>query len=551
MNAILERELLSLLRSHKAFAIQATVALFCGLLIVLRWPEGARVDMAGARSREVFALFGYGLLACLVLLAPVFPATNIVREKQQGTLLLLLHSPLNPVTIYFGKLIATSGFVLLLMALSLPAAAACHAMGGVSLWGELAALYGVLIVVAIQYGTLGLLISSRARSTDSALRATYGFVLLLSGVFVVPYMFLQGTEGPLAAIASKLRFVSPLPAIMELLGHRDVGQRGLSGGTGAPMYYILLASISIVVFAVATIRRLHHGIFDQARSPGVVTDERTGIQRFVRRLMFIVDPQRRKAEIGRFTNPVMVKEFRCRQFGRLHWLLRLIAGCALTSLMLTYATTLGSADWGVEMIGGIIVVMQVLLIVLITPGLAGGLISGEHESGSWNLLRMTPLSASVILRGKLLSVTWTMVLILCATLPGYVVMMRINPLITEQVRQVVICLVLTAIFAIMLSATVSSFFRRSAPATVTAYVLLLLVCLGPMLIWLGRDAPFGHSTVNAALLINPMAAALSVIKTPGFANYQLVPTNWWIMSGASLVLFVVLTARIRMLIRAS
>ncbi|HIK90997.1 MAG TPA: ABC transporter, partial [Planctomycetes bacterium] len=488
---------------------------------------------------------------CLVLLAPVFPATNIVREKQQGTLLLLLHSPLNPVTIYFGKLIATSGFVLLLMALSLPAAAACHAMGGVSLWGELAALYGVLIVVAIQYGTLGLLISSRARSTDSALRATYGFVLLLSGVFVVPYMFLQGTEGPLAAIASKLRFVSPLPAIMELLGHRDVGQRGLSGGTGAPMYYILLASISIVVFAVATIRRLHHGIFDQARSPGVVTDERTGIQRFVRRLMFIVDPQRRKAEIGRFTNPVMVKEFRCRQFGRLHWLLRLIAGCALTSLMLTYATTLGSADWGVEMIGGIIVVMQVLLIVLITPGLAGGLISGEHESGSWNLLRMTPLSASVILRGKLLSVTWTMVLILCATLPGYVVMMRINPLITEQVRQVVICLVLTAIFAIMLSATVSSFFRRSAPATVTAYVLLLLVCLGPMLIWLGRDAPFGHSTVNAALLINPMAAALSVIKTPGFANYQLVPTNWWIMSGASLVLFVVLTARIRMLIRAS
>ncbi|HIK91127.1 MAG TPA: ABC transporter, partial [Planctomycetes bacterium] len=94
MNAILERELLSLLRSHKAFAIQATVALFCGLLIVLRWPEGARVDMAGARSREVFALFGYGLLACLVLLAPVFPATNIVREKQQGTLLLLLHSPL-------------------------------------------------------------------------------------------------------------------------------------------------------------------------------------------------------------------------------------------------------------------------------------------------------------------------------------------------------------------------------------------------------------------------------------------------------------------------
>lgn len=162
---------------------------------------------------------------------------------------------------------------------------------------------------------------------------------------------------------------------------------------------------------------------------------------------------------------------------------------------------------------------------------------------------MTPLSAGVILRGKLLSVVWTMLLILCATLPGYLVMIRINPLITEQVRQVVISLVLTAVFAILVSATVSSFFRSAAPATVTAYGILLLLCVGTLLVWIGRDAPFGHSTVQTALVVNPMAAALSVIKTPGFAEYHLVPANWWILSGASVTLLVVLFVQTQRLIR--
>jgi ABC-type transport system involved in multi-copper enzyme maturation permease subunit len=245
----------------------------------------------------------------------------------------------------------------------------------------------------------------------------------------------------------------------------------------------------------------------------------------------------------------MVKEFRCRQFGRLHWLLRLIAGCALVSLALTWVTTLGSADWGVETIGAIIVVLQMTLIILLTPGLAAGLISSERESGGWNLMRMTPMSAGTILRGKLLSVSWTMLLILCATLPGYLVMIWINPLVKEQVRQVVICLVLTAAFSILLSITVSSFFKRSSTATATSYVLLSLICAGTLLIWLGRDAPFGHSTVEFALTINPLAAALSIIKTPGFGKYNLVPSNWWLLSTLCLTLLCVLTIRVRTLLK--
>lgn len=549
MNAILERELLSLLRTPRAFAIQAAVAILCGLLVVVRWPDSARVDFAGARAREVFILFGYGLLVAVVLLAPVFPAVSIVRERQQRTLILLIHSPLSPVVIYFGKLLATLGFALLLIALTLPGAAACHAMGGVSLVREVLPLYGHLIVAAVQFGSLGLYVSSRARSTDAALRATYGLVLALTVFTLLPQLFLRGTGGLLGQTAEMVRWMSPVPAVMGLLGHGDVGEAGRSGSANGALWYVGCALATAAATAVATTRRLNHRMIELERSSGLVTDERPGSQRLLRRLLFIVDPHRRKAEIGNRTNPVLVKEFRTRQFGRLHWLLRLIAGCALASLGLTYATTLSAVDWGAQTIGGIMVLMQIALILLLTPGLAGGLFSGEHESGSWRLLRLTPLSAGTIVRGKLLSVLATMGLILCATLPGYLVMMRINPLLTDQIVRVVVCLVLAAVFAIALCAAVSSFFLRSAPATATAYSLLWLVCVGPLLIWLGRDAPFGHATVNGVLQASPLAAALSVMQAPGFSSYELTPANWWCMGAATALSLAVLWLRVRRLLR--
>ena len=98
-------------------------------------------------------------------------------------------------------------------------------------------------------------------------------------------------------------------------------------------------------------------------------------------------------------NPVIVKEFRCRRFGRLHWLVRLVAACGVISLALTYATTLGAIGWNAETIGGILVMLQGALIILLTPSLASGLIRTELESGGWNLRRVTPFSPISIVRG--------------------------------------------------------------------------------------------------------------------------------------------------------
>jgi ABC-type transport system involved in multi-copper enzyme maturation permease subunit len=310
----------------------------------------------------------------------------------------------------------------------------------------------------------------------------------------------------------------------------------MSAGAGAVSRYVLLASVTSLVCAVATIARLNHALLDRARPAGVMTEDRPEEEQLMRRILFLVDPQRRSGSMSLWINPVMVKEFRSRRFGGGHWTLRLIALSAILSLGLSTIAASGALGWGVEVIGGALVLLQIALLILFAPSLAAGLVSAERESGSWQLLRMTPLAPGVILRGKLLSVAWPLLLLLCATLPGYVVMMTIKPALIHQVQQVVVCLVLTAVFAVLVSAALSTLFRSTATATTASYLVLLAVCVAPLLIWLGREAPFGHATVEAILTINPVAAALQASDTPGFTQYELLPANWWIIGSACVVL---------------
>ena len=189
------------------------------------------------------------------------------------------------------------------------------------------------------------------------------------------------------------------------------------------------------------------------------------------------------------------------------------------------------------------VLLQVVLVVLITPSLAAGLISAERESGGWDILRMTPMSVPKILRGKILSVACTLLLVLMATLPGYLVMIYIKPAMFLQVRLVSICLLFSAVLTLSVSSVVSSFFSKTTTATTCAYIALMAIFFGPMIIWLGRDSPFGHTTVQSALMINPMGAALSVMETRGFAHYELIPASWWISGIVSVFLFAVLAVQ--------
>jgi ABC-type transport system involved in multi-copper enzyme maturation permease subunit len=546
---IIGRELLALLRSSKTLAIFLAIAVSFSGIVLLKWPSSGIVDLNGAKGREVFQWLTYAMLAAAILIVPVFPSTALVKEVRRGTMELLLNSPLSSTTIYFGKALAMLGFVILLLFATLPAMTCCFLMGGLSLTEDVLRLYAFLMLVCTQLIVIGLLVGTWCRSSESALRWSYGITFLLTIVPWFPDALFPGGTSPIARGLQWLKLISPIPALMQLLNQGAVSGTGLIEQRDTVSWYIGFSTLFIIAGSLVCIRRLSHSLLDRSRSQGFITDDQSQWIRASRRVLFLVDPQRRSAGILPFVNPVMVKEFQSRQFGRMHWLLRLVAGCAVLSLLLTLVSARGTEARGVEYTGALIIVLQVALIVLLTPGLASGMIAGEMEGGSWNLLRVTPLGSGRILRGKLISVLLTLALLLCATLPGYAVIMLIKPALQQQVIQVLICLALAAILSMLVSATVSSFFRSTAIATTVSYGVLISIFGGTMLIWMNRDAPFGYSLVENALRLNPMAAALNAMQTEGFQNYNLVPSSWWIAGVSSGVLLVVLYSQLIRLTR--
>lgn len=537
---IIERELLALLRSAKTLGIFVAVAVIFSGVVLLKWPSSGIVDLNGVRGREVFQWLTYGMLAAAILIVPVFPSTALVTEVRRRTLELLLNSPLSRTSIYFGKFFAMLGFVLLLLFSTLPALVCCFLMGGLSFTDDILKLYLFLMLVSAQLIVTGLLVGTYCRSTESALRWSYGVTFSMTIIPFFPDAMFPGGTSTIAKAFQWVKLISPIPSLMQMLNQGSVGGSGLMESRDVVGWYIAFASVFILIGSAVCIFRLSHSLLDRSRSQGFITDDQSQWVRASRRVMYLVDPQRRSAGIPPFVNPIMVKEFQCRQFGRMHWLLRLVAGCAMLSLVLTLASAQGTETRGVEYTGALIIVLQVALIVLLTPGLASGMIAGEMEGGSWNLLRVTPLGPGRILRGKLISVLLTLALLLCATLPGYAVIMLIKPTLQQQVVQVLICLVLAAMLSMLVSATVSSFFRSTAVATAVSYALLVAIFGGTMLIWMNRDAPFGFDFVQNALRLNPMAAALNAMQADGFQSYNLIPSAWVITGATSVVLMVIL-----------
>jgi len=540
---VAERELPALLRTRQTFWILSSVAFAFAVTVLLKWPESGVADLSGTQPRAAFRSLALAMLMAVVLIVPAFPATGIVTEVRRRTMELLLNSPLQRYEIFFGKALALLGFAVILLLVTLPALACCFAMGGISLQSDVAMLYLLILVVCAQLIVVGMLVGTFAGNAESALRWAYGATFALVIATLIPWQFLQGSEGLLGSFAGFLRRLSPVPALLQLIGDRPLNTVGIADAQDMMVWYLATAAVMIIVGSFVCVSRLNYSLLDRSRSQGVITDDLSAKQQSVRRRFFLVDPQRRKAGIPGFLNPVLVKEFRSRQFGRLHWLLRLIAGCAVLSLLLTLGTTMGTVGWGVERIGGIIIIAQVALIVVFTPGLAGGMIAGEIESGGWNLLRVTPLKPGRIIRGKLTSVLITLVLVLCASLPGYGIMMAIKPVLREQVIQVLISLGMSAVLSLLVSATVSTFFRTTAAATAVAYGILISIFAGTMVIWANRDAPFSHAFVEKVLAVNPMAGALNAMQVAGFESYNLVPLTWWVTGVTCVLLMCVLQFR--------
>ena len=544
-NPILRRELFSRLRSPKTFFAIATVAVLSTLLVLLRWPSDASIDLTSQGALQVFRPLAFALATGLMMLIPAFPATALVTERRRGTLALLLNSPTPPLQIYLGKFTGNVLLAFIIFSVSLPAMAACYAMGGITCVDHLGPLVLILLGMAIQYTAVGLWVSVIVNSADAGLRWTYAAVLMLSVLSLGPTVLVGKLSGIQSLLAHWATAMSPISALQSITGTQAVaGEIGIATG----WQEFLAASCAItMVLSLITWMKLDPHLVERARPTGKVIGRKsttTPFQGWFRRVSYLVDPQRTKGNIPWWLNPIMVKEFRTRKFGRLHWLIRLVACCGVISLLLTVVAATGTVSWGVDRIAPTMVLLQVALLLLLGPCLGANLIASEVESGGWQLLRASPVSPIRILIGKLMSTFWTLMLMLLATLPGYVVMGYIQPALSGQISNVVVSLVIAIFMVTTISACVSGFCQTTAVATATSYAILLTLFAGTLLIWVARGKPFGPLLVERALQFNPAAAALAEMKTPGFEEYRLTPDCWYLCLGISFVCLVILSLRV-------
>lgn len=229
-------------------------------------------------------------------------------------------------------------------------------------------------------------------------------------------------------MAMLLTNLSPAGALRSITGSQSAtSQLNLSDNW---INYVIAGMASSLVAAIATLNNLNPLRFERPRPTGIISQDRKTVSRWFRRMSYVVDPNARKPGIPFWLNPVMVKEFRTRKFGRLHWLIRLVALCGIVSLLLTVVAATGTVSWGVERIACSMVLLQIALLLVLGPSLASGLIASELETGGWQLLRMSPISTWRILIGKLQSVVWTMALMgLLSVLrtSGFASIRRIEP----------------------------------------------------------------------------------------------------------------------------
>lgn len=185
-NPILSREIDHRMRDNRTYwvpmiylSVLALVAI--GIYLTMTWTaemapqpimQGWEIGMA------IFHGVAFVQMALVVLLVPSVSASAITAERDKGTLVPLLVTPMPRIEITFGKLVAPVLYVLLLLSTSIPFAALSFGFGGTDI-RLLLTTYTCLLAAVLFFAALGLLISTLIRRTVPAVLLAYGFVAVL------------------------------------------------------------------------------------------------------------------------------------------------------------------------------------------------------------------------------------------------------------------------------------------------------------------------------------------------------------------------------------
>lgn len=502
-NPVLQSELLGQLRRARSFAVLTLFVAALGGLVVLAWPRQERIDLTHPdAAQQLVGLFFLGQYLLVTLLAPALAAGGIAGEKERKTYEMLLASPLAPRAIVLGKLLASLCYLALLVVASLPVAALCLPLGGVSLF-EVFGMYWTVLLAALTSGMISLAASSYFQRTASALVVSYLVIL------------------PLALIG--LWFWSSL-------GVRAAGFRLFASFTLLPLACCGLCGWLFM----RTSRRLLYPPDVGSEAQEVVDEEREqreAIGLVIARTEFpdrLFAPPKRTQLLPDGANPVFDKEMRSELFSQGTLLARLVIQISMLLALPMMAVCL---FWAPEQVAWY--VNYVVLFTMLTgPVFSAGSVSGERERQTLDLLLVTNLSAWQILGGKLLSALRVSGVLAGFILWPMVLACLLVPFFWQQFTALAAYLVIIGLSILMtsgLALAASVVFRKTAHAIMATYAILIaLFTIGPAADYFAEQ--FYPRSIAAmwarwSTFTSPFAAAVSVPLSP-VARVDSVAASW-------------------------
>jgi ABC-2 type transport system permease protein len=228
LNPLVLKDGLSRMRSWRAPAV---IALYLGLLGLFACLVFA-LQVGGVRRAWGFAQVGSTVftalavvqLALVCLFAPALAAGAISGERERQTLDVLLVSCVSPLSLVWGKLVASVAFILLLVASALPLFATVFLFGGIDL-GQFLVAQLLTVTTALAIGAASLFLSALFRRTLLSTVMAYGLAFAgMVGTWIVGALLTQiavvrsqsvGAAGP--PDQNPLMLVNPVQAMVTVL----------------------------------------------------------------------------------------------------------------------------------------------------------------------------------------------------------------------------------------------------------------------------------------------------------------------------------------------
>ncbi len=162
---------------------------------------------------------------------------------------------------------------------------------------------------------------------------------------------------------------------------------------------------------------------------------------------------------------------------------------------------------------GLVVLLEFLLLLFITPSLTAGAISSERERETFDLMLTTQMKPSEIVSGKLMSNLSFIIVLEISCIPAVLVALIYGGVTVREIAELLVIYTLEAFVFMSAGMFFSSVSKSTARASAFTYGFLVFLCFGTAVISMLLAVISGGGNVFSLviLLINPLINVANIV----------------------------------------